>query len=101
MWIPDLFMERVKNNEKWSLFCPDECRGLSDCYGEEFNKLYLSYENDGKYRKQVNAQQVWFAILTSQIETGTPYLLYKDACNHKSNQNNLGTINHQIYVRKS
>ena len=67
-------------------------RGLSDCYGEEFNKLYLSYENDGKYRKQVNAQQVWFAILTSQIETGTPYLLYKDACNHKSNQNNLGTI---------
>lgn len=92
MWIPDLFMERVKNNEKWSLFCPDECRGLSDCYGEEFNKLYLSYENDGKYRKQVNAQKVWFAILTSQIETGTPYLLYKDACNHKSNQNNLGTI---------
>ena len=92
MWIPDLFMERVEKNEVWSLMCPEECPGLSDCYGEEFKELYIKYEEEGKYRKQVNAQDIWFAILTSQIETGTPYLLYKDACNKKSNQNNLGTI---------
>jgi ribonucleoside-diphosphate reductase subunit M1 len=92
MWIPDLFMERVQKNQKWSLMCPDECPGLSDCHGPEFVELYEKYESEGKYRKQVNAQDVWFNILTSQIETGTPYLLYKDACNSKSNQNNLGTI---------
>lgn len=92
MWIPDLFMERVQNNQKWSLMCPDECPGLSDCHGQDFVELYEKYESEGKYRKQVNAQDVWFNILTSQIETGTPYLLYKDACNSKSNQNNLGTI---------
>lgn len=92
MWIPDLFMERVQKNQKWSLMCPDECPGLSDCHGQEFVELYEKYESEGKYRKQVNAQDVWFNILTSQIETGTPYLLYKDACNSKSNQNNLGTI---------
>ena len=92
MWIPDLFMERVQKNQKWSLMCPDECPGLSDCYGQDFVELYEKYEKEGKYRKQVNAQDIWFNILTSQIETGTPYLLYKDACNSKSNQNNLGTI---------
>ena len=92
LWIPDLFMKRVKENGKWSLMCPSESPGLSDCYGDEFVKLYMKYEEDGKFRKQVNAQDLWFAILTSQIETGTPYLLYKDACNMKSNQNNLGTI---------
>ena len=92
LWIPDLFMERVKENGKWSLMCPDECPGLSDCWGKDFNELYIKYENDGLYRRQINAQELWFSILTSQIETGTPYLLYKDACNKKSNQNNLGTI---------
>jgi ribonucleoside-diphosphate reductase subunit M1 len=92
MWIPDIFMERVKENGKWSLMCPDECPGLSDCHGEEFRKLYLKYESEGKYRNVVNAQEVWFSILTCQIETGTPYLLYKDSCNNKSNQTNLGTI---------
>jgi ribonucleoside-diphosphate reductase subunit M1 len=92
LWIPDLFMKRVKENGKWCLMCPSESPGLSDCYGDEFVKLYMKYEKEGKFRKQVNAQDLWFAILTSQIETGTPYLLYKDACNLKSNQNNLGTI---------
>jgi ribonucleoside-diphosphate reductase subunit M1 len=91
LWIPDLFMKRVESGGKWTLMCPDECPGLSDCYGEEFDKLYIQYENDG-LGKNVDAQKLWFAILTSQIETGTPYLLYKDACNSKSNQNNLGTI---------
>jgi len=92
MWIPDLFMERVKENKKWSLMCPDQCRGLADCYGDEFVKLYEQYESEGKYIKQVDAQQLWFKILESQIESGVPYLLYKDACNTKSNQKNLGTI---------
>lgn len=92
LWIPDLFMERVQTGGTWTLMCPDECPGLSDCYGEEFNKLYLEYEESGKGKETVQAQKLWFAILTSQIETGTPYLLYKDACNKKSNQNNLGTI---------
>ena len=92
MWISDLFMERVEKNQNWSLFCPDECKGLSDTYGDDFKKLYVEFENQGKARKIVPAQELWFAILTSQIETGTPYLLYKDACNKKSNQNNLGTI---------
>ena len=92
LWIPDLFMERVEKNEKWSLMCPDESPGLSECCGIDFVNLYEKYENEGKYRKQVNAQDLWFHILTSQIETGTPYLLYKDACNSKSNQSNLGII---------
>jgi len=92
LWIPDLFMKRVKENGVWSLMCPHESPGLSDCYGDEFEELYMKYESEGKFRKQLNAQDLWFSILTSQIETGTPYLLYKDACNRKSNQNNLGTI---------
>ena len=92
LWIPDLFMERVEKNEQWTLMCPDECPGLSDVHSKEFNELYIQYEKQGKGRKTVNAQELWFAILTSQIETGTPYLLYKDACNQKSNQSNLGTI---------
>ncbi|MFQ3575393.1 MAG: ribonucleoside-diphosphate reductase subunit alpha [Cytophagales bacterium] len=92
LWIPDLFMKRVENNDVWSLFCPNEAPGLSDCYGEEFEKLYEKYEREGRYRKQVKAQDLWFEVLQSQIETGTPYILYKDACNKKSNQKNLGTI---------
>ena len=92
LWIPDLFMKRVKEGGKWSLMCPDQCPGLSDKHSEEFNELYIQYEREEKYVKQVDAQELWFAILTSQIETGTPYLLYKDACNSKSNQQNLGTI---------
>lgn len=92
MWIPDLFMERVKENGKWSLFCPNEAPGLHDCYGGEFEALYHKYEAEGRQRKTINAQDLWFSILESQIETGTPYILYKDACNIKSNQKNLGTI---------
>jgi len=92
LWISDLFMERVHSDGDWSLFCPHECPGLSDTWGQEFNNLYLSYEKDKKYRKQIKARELWSAILTSQIEVGTPYLLYKDACNRKSNQQNLGTI---------
>jgi ribonucleoside-diphosphate reductase alpha chain len=92
LWVPDLFMERVEKNEPWTLFCPSEAPGLSDVYGEEFRALYMKYEQEGRGRKQVDAQKLWFRILDSQIETGTPYLLYKDACNQKSNQKNLGTI---------
>ena len=92
LWIPDLFMERVKNNDKWSLICPDECQTLSDVCGSEFKQLYEQIESDGRYVKQVDARTLWNAILTSQIETGTPYMLYKDACNLKSNQQNLGMI---------
>lgn len=92
MWISDLFMRRVENNEMWSLFCPNEAPGLADCYGEEFERLYEKYEKEEKYRKQIKAQDLWFEILESQIETGTPYILYKDAANKKSNQKNLGTI---------
>jgi ribonucleoside-diphosphate reductase alpha chain len=92
MWISDLFMKRVESNEMWSLFCPNEAPGLADCYGEEFERLYEKYEKEEKYRKQVKAQDLWFEILESQIETGTPYILYKDAANRKSNQKNLGTI---------
>ncbi len=92
LWIPDLFMERVKENKDWTLFCPDECPGLSDCHSQEFKELYEKYEKEGKGRATISSQKIWFAILNSQIETGTPYLLYKDACNKKSNQNNLGTI---------
>ena len=92
LWISDLFMERVKSEGKWSLMCPDKCRGLSDVYGDDFKKLYEQYESDGKYIKQVNAQDLWFKILEAQIEQGVPYILYKDASNKKSNQKNLGTI---------
>ena len=92
MWIPDLFMKRVEDNDTWSLFCPHECPGLSDNHSEEFEKLYEQYEREGKARKTVKAQDLWFAILESQIETGTPYMLYKDHANAKSNQKNLGTI---------
>jgi len=92
MWIPDLFMKRVEQDGVWSLMCPDESPGLQDCWGEEFEQLYEKYEKEGRFRKQVKAQQVWYAIIESQIETGTPYMLYKDACNRKSNQQNLGTI---------
>jgi len=92
LWICDLFMERVKDNAKWSLLCPHECPGLSDVYGDKFKELYEKYEQDGKVRKTVNARDLWFKILDSQMETGTPYILYKDAANSKSNQQNLGTI---------
>lgn len=92
MWIPDLFMDRVKNNKKWSLMSPDTCPGLSDCYGSKFVELYEKYEQEKRYVSQINAQELWFAILISQIETGTPYILFKDACNEKSNQKNLGVI---------
>jgi len=92
LWISDLFMKRVEANGEWSLFCPNEAPGLSDCWGAEFEKLYTQYEVDGKARKTIKAQELWFKILESQIETGTPYLLYKDAANSKSNQQNLGTI---------
>lgn len=92
LWIPDLFMKRVKEGGQWSLFCPNECAGLYDAYGEDFNQLYEKFEAEGKARKTMNAQDIWFSILESQIETGTPYILYKDAANQKSNQKNLGTI---------
>jgi len=92
MWVPDLFMKRVKNNENWTLMCPNECPGLSDTYGDEFEALYTKYEAEGKGRKSIKAQDIWFKILESQIETGTPYMVYKDAANLKSNQQNLGTI---------
>ncbi|NCU03804.1 MAG: ribonucleoside-diphosphate reductase subunit alpha, partial [Chitinophagaceae bacterium] len=92
LWICDLFMKRVEANEDWSLFCPNEAPGLSECWGEEFEQLYTRYEQEGRARKTIKAQDLWFAILDSQIETGTPYMLYKDAANRKSNQQNLGTI---------
>ncbi|HTH58018.1 MAG TPA: ribonucleoside-diphosphate reductase subunit alpha [Cyclobacteriaceae bacterium] len=92
MWIPDLFMKRIESNEMWSLFCPNEAPGLADCYGDEFERLYEKYEKEGKARRQVKAQDLWFEILEAQIETGTPYMLYKDAANKKSNQKHLGTI---------
>ena len=92
MWIPDLFMKRVESNEEWSLFSPDEAKDLHETYGEEFEKLYEKFEKEGKARKTVKAQDLWFEILESQIETGNPYILYKDAANKKSNQKNLGTI---------
>jgi len=92
LWIPDIFMKRVEQNGDWSLFCPNEAKGLSDSWGDEFEALYEKYEKEGKARKTVKAQDLWFAIMESQIETGTPYMLYKDAANRKSNQKNLGTI---------
>ena len=92
LWIPDLFMKRVKENSEWSLFSPDTAPGLCDVYGEEFEQLYMKYESEGKAIKTVPASKVWMSILKSQTETGTPYMLYKDSCNKKSNQKNLGTI---------
>lgn len=92
MWICDLFMKRVEADGEWSLFCPNEAPGLSDCWGDEFEALYNKYEQEGRARKTIKAQELWFAILESQTETGTPYMLYKDAANRKSNQQNLGTI---------
>lgn len=92
VWISDLFMKRVEANENWSLFCPHEAPGLADCHGEEFERLYEKYEKEGRAREIIKAQELWFEILESQIETGTPYILYKDAANAKSNQKNLGTI---------
>lgn len=92
LWIPDLFMKRVKSGGNWSLFSPDEAPGLYDSYGEEFERLYEKYEEEGKARETMSAQKLWFAMLKSQIETGTPYMLFKDACNQKSNQKNLGVI---------
>ena len=92
LWMNDLFMDRVKDSGKWSLFCPNECPGLSDVYGDQFVALYTQYEQAGKSRKTINARDLWFKILDAQMETGTPYLLYKDAANKKSNQQNLGTI---------
>ena len=92
LWVSDLFMQRVEANEDWSLFCPHEAPGLADCHGKEFEKLYKKYEKEGRARKVIKAQELWFAVLDAQVETGTPYLLYKDAANSKSNQQNLGTI---------
>jgi len=92
LWMCDLFMKRVETKGTWSLMCPHECPGLSDSYGEEFEKLYEGYEREGKFRRQIPAQKLWYAILESQVETGTPYILYKDSCNKKSNQKNLGVI---------
>ncbi|WZL90392.1 ribonucleoside-diphosphate reductase subunit alpha [Salinimicrobium sp. 3283s] len=92
MWVPDLFMKRVEENESWTLMCPHECPGLYDIHGEEFEELYLKYEAEGKGRKSIKARDLWEKILESQIETGTPYMLYKDSANRKSNQQNLGTI---------
>jgi len=92
MWISDLFMRRVEKGQDWALMCPNECPGLMDCWGEEFEKLYLGYEEAGKFKRKVKARDIWNKILDSQMETGTPYMLYKDACNGKSNQQNLGTI---------
>ena len=92
LWIPDLFMKRVKAGEDWSLFCPHKCPSLCELYGEEYERLYIQYENRGMANKTVKARDLWFKVLDAQMETGTPYLLYKDACNKKSNQKNLGTI---------
>jgi len=92
MWIPDLFMKRVESDGEWSLMCPDKCPGLHEVWGEEFEALYEKYEKEGRATKTIKAQSLWYAIIESQIETGTPYMLYKDACNRKSNQQNLGTI---------
>ncbi|WP_439880756.1 ribonucleoside-diphosphate reductase subunit alpha [Pontibacter sp. MBLB2868] len=92
LWTPDLFMQRVEENGDWSLFCPNEAPGLAECWGKDFERLYNKYEREGRARKTVKAQELWFHILESQIETGTPYMLYKDHANRKSNQQNLGTI---------
>ena len=92
LWIPDLFMERLKNKQKWSLMCPYECPGLNECHSEKFEELYCDYESQGKYKKQIDIIELWNAIINSQIETGLPYMCYKDSVNKKNNQSNLGTI---------
>ena len=92
LWIPDLFMRRIETNSEWSLFCPDSCPGLNDVYGEEYEALYAKYEEEGRATKKVSARALWFKVLDAQMETGTPSLLYKDACNRKSNQKNVGVI---------
>ena len=92
LWIPDLFMEKIKTNDDWCLFCPDKCPGLADVYGAEFKELYNKYETEGRFKRKIKSRDLWFKILDSQMETGTPYLCYKDAANSKSNQKNLGTI---------
>jgi len=92
LWVSDLFMKKVEKDEAWYLMCPNECPGLADSFGEKFEKLYQSYVEQGKYRKKIKSRQLWAKILSAQMETGTPYMLYKDACNRKSNQKNLGTI---------
>ena len=92
LWTPDLFMQRVKEDAEWTLMCPNECPGLADTYGKDFEKLYKKYEKAGKGRKTIRARELWEKVVESQVETGTPYMLYKDACNEKSNQKNLGTI---------
>ena len=92
LWVSDLFMERVKSSSTWSLFCPDKCPGLSDAYGDKYKEMYLEYENRKMYTKQIFARELWIKVLDAQMETGTPYILYKDAANIKSNQKNLGTI---------
>lgn len=92
LWIPDIFMRRVKTDGVWSLMCPDMCKNLTTTYGDEFDKLYQQYESEGKFIKQIKARTLWSSVINSQIETGVPYMLYKDACNKKSNQSNLGTI---------
>ena len=92
LWVPDLFMKRVEEDGVWSLMCPHECPGLAECHGEKFKELYEKYESEGRYKRQIRARQLWAAILDAQIETGNPYILYKDAANGKSNQQNLGTI---------
>jgi ribonucleoside-diphosphate reductase alpha subunit len=92
LWIPDLFMKRVEQDGNWSLMCPHECPGLDDVWGDKFEALYEGYEKAGKVRKTIKAQKLWYAILEAQTETGNPFMLYKDACNRKSNQQNLGTI---------
>ena len=94
-------MKRVESGEDWSLFCPNEAPGLADCFGEAFEELYMRYEEEGRARKKIKAQDLWFAILEAQIETGTPYLLYKDAANRKSNQQNLAPSKAAISVLKS
>lgn len=92
LWIPDLFMRRVKENGDWTLMCPNECPGLADVYGEDFDRLYTTYENEGRGRRTIKAQKLWYSIIEAQTETGMPFMLYKDSCNRKSNQKNLGTI---------
>jgi ribonucleoside-diphosphate reductase alpha chain len=92
MWMPDLFMQRVEEDIEWTLMCPNECPGLCDVHGKEFEALYTKYEKEGKGRKSIKARELWEKILEAQIETGNPYMLYKDAANLKSNQKNLGTI---------
>lgn len=92
LWIPDLFMRRVEANDKWTLFCPHQCKHLQNVWGKEFDELYLRYEQEGLGRRTIKAQELWFAIVNAQIETGTPFMLYKDHCNAKSNHQHLGTI---------